>query len=142
MKLLAARSIVKNQVTGNVPEELVSYLSNVVDLTTVTTEPAQLQKSLAALWDDITNTNDDEFDADLRAKLKERATALVARANHVLGLMSSAREAVDLEPDATWRDYFVRQCATATDVLTAVRDEATMIENDMGDYPDDSTYEH
>ncbi|GAB1516118.1 hypothetical protein [Actinophytocola sp. KF-1] len=141
MKQLAAKATAARPLTGDLPQDLVDYLINVVDLTTVTTEPAQLQKALGAIMDEITTAPEEDFTEQLRQRLGDRAGVVASRAGAVLLLMNSALDAALAEPDEQWQEYFTRKCTEAIDVLTQVKSEAAMVESNMRDYPDDSIYD-
>ncbi len=126
---------------GDLPKDLVDYLINVVDLTAVATEPAQLQKALGAVLDEIMTTPEEDFDERRRQQLGDRAGVVASRAGAVLLLMNSALDAALAEPDEQWREFFTRKCTEAIDVLTRVKSEAALVESNMRDFPDDSVYD-
>jgi glutamine synthetase type III len=134
LKTLAAHAASTQPVNVLLPDDLITYLENYVDLRIVLETTPGVAEDLQVLGAKMASV--ETFTAELREEFINEANGLVGRIDNALALFDGAFAAVDQETDAEWRDYYTQLLSVAMQELHQLRDQLAIIPAQLTELPD------
>jgi hypothetical protein len=134
LRTLAAQVASTQQPNVQLPAELLAYLQNSADLTTVLREHRAIFEAYQTLGVKMASVQN--WTAELRAELINEAAALIARLDTVLQLFGAAYAGIEQEENPEWRDYYLQLLTVAHEELTQFRAGISFIQAQLTPLPD------
>jgi|SRR3954451_6704483 hypothetical protein len=134
LKTLAAQVASTQQPQVQLPADLINYLQNYADLTTVLTEHQAIFEDFQTLGVKMASVQN--WTQQLRTDLINEANALLARLDTVLQLFGLAFNGIDQEQNPEWRDYYLQRLTIAHQELTQFRPALVLIVAQLTPLPD------
>ncbi len=134
LKTLAAHVASTQQPNIQLPEDLVSYLQNYADLTTVLNEHQAIFDEFQVLGVKMASVQN--WAPQIRGELIDEATVLLGRVDTVLQLFDLAFQGIEQEENPEWRDYYLQLLTIAHQELLQFRQALHMIPAQVTPLPD------
>lgn len=139
LKYLSADLSISMEIQPNpdfLPEEIVTYLQNVVDLRGVLQEPSKLFRKMVENGEKHRSSVNDETisDAAIREEIDASYADVEQRAGSLLSSIDSAAGAIEAEPDGEWRVYVEGKFKEQTDWLKSLLEWAQQMRGSVASF--------
>lgn len=125
LKTLAAQVAATAPPNVQLPQDLITYVYNYVNLQIVLTEVSSIWDDLQALKDQIQLVGQQDENAQVPQEVLDAfasaARSLNLRVDSVIASFNGAFEAIDQEADAEWRAYYTQILTADIDTITVLK---------------------
>lgn len=136
LKTLAAETASRLPSNVQLPQELIEYVYNYVDLKIVLSEIPAIVDDLQVLGARMASVTPQDYNAGLRDDLISEARRLDGLTDNVIALLNGAFAAVEQETDADWKAYYSERLTGAVDEVNDLKGHITYVIAQLTPLPD------